>query len=136
MTPDKLRNTNMKNSENNVIDQHIGNKIRQARGVAKISQTALANALGITFQQVQKYEKGTNRVASSTLLRICEATGLHFSFFLVDAPNCNLPDENSQDELAIGKALTSPGARDVLLAYANSDRVVQDAIRTLATQKA
>jgi len=51
----------------NPIDVHVGNRIRLRRTLLGISQTVLADALGLTFQQVQKYEKGTNRVSSSRL---------------------------------------------------------------------
>ncbi len=49
------------------IDQHIGRRVRERRIVLGLSQTALANGLGITFQQVQKYEKGFNRISAGKL---------------------------------------------------------------------
>ena len=55
-----------------LIDQHVGEQIRQCRVLAKMSQTALGDRIGVTFQQVQKYEKGQNRVSASTLLAIAE----------------------------------------------------------------
>lgn len=51
----------------------IGSRIRTIRVIRSMSQTELAEVLGITFQQIQKYEKGTNRVAASTLIIICQA---------------------------------------------------------------
>ena len=56
-------------------DIAIGATIRTLRKQAGLSQERLAAAIGVTFQQVQKYEKGTNRVAVSTLLAICHALG-------------------------------------------------------------
>lgn len=56
-----------------VVDRQIGELIRARRLAQNISQVQLAAALGLTFQQVQKYEKGTNRVAASTLMRIARA---------------------------------------------------------------
>lgn len=56
-----------------VVDRQIGELIRARRLSQNISQEKLAAALGMTFQQVQKYEKGTNRVAASTLMRIARA---------------------------------------------------------------
>lgn len=56
-----------------LIDRQIGALIRARRLSQNISQVQLAAALGVTFQQVQKYEKGTNRVAASTLMRIARA---------------------------------------------------------------
>lgn len=55
------------------VDRIIGAKVRQCRIERGVSQEKLAAYLGITFQQVQKYEKGTNRIALSTFFRICEA---------------------------------------------------------------
>ena len=55
------------------LDRDIGARLRNARIRRGLSQEKLAEALGITFQQVQKYEKGANRVACSTLLRACAA---------------------------------------------------------------
>lgn len=55
---------------NRQIDQVVGNNIRLRRRLLKLSQNELANRIGVTFQQVQKYELGRNRVAASTLLRI------------------------------------------------------------------
>jgi transcriptional regulator with XRE-family HTH domain len=49
----------------NPIDQHVGSRLRMRRMMLDMSQSGLGDALGITFQQVQKYEKGTNRVSSS-----------------------------------------------------------------------
>jgi ribosome-binding protein aMBF1 (putative translation factor) len=51
----------------NLIDVHVGSRVRTQRRVLGLSQEKLGNALGLTFQQVQKYEKGTNRVGASRL---------------------------------------------------------------------
>jgi transcriptional regulator with XRE-family HTH domain len=53
-------------------DQHIGARIRTHRMARKMSQTDLGQQLGITFQQIQKYEKGANRVSGSRLIQMCE----------------------------------------------------------------
>lgn len=55
------------------IDKRIGNNIRSARLAAGLSQTALGDKVGVTFQQVQKYEKGINRVSASTLYTLSQA---------------------------------------------------------------
>ena len=51
----------------NPIDRHVGSRVRMRRMMLSISQTKLGDALGLTFQQVQKYEKGTNRLSASKL---------------------------------------------------------------------
>lgn len=58
------------------VDKIVGRNIRIQRLAKGLSQTELANALGVTFQQVQKYEKGTNRVGSGRLLLISKALGV------------------------------------------------------------
>lgn len=54
-------------------DRAIGERVRRARKVRGLSQSQLGDALGVTFQQIQKYERGANRISSSALLRIAEA---------------------------------------------------------------
>lgn len=63
-------------------DNAVGARIRSARLAAGLNQTQLASAIGVTFQQLQKYEKGTNRVAASRLAAIARTLGLSPSAFL------------------------------------------------------
>jgi transcriptional regulator with XRE-family HTH domain len=65
----------------NPIDVHVGARIRLRRTLLGISQVALAEALGLTFQQVQKYEKGVNRVSSSRLVDIANALDTSIPYF-------------------------------------------------------
>ena len=65
----------------NPIDVHVGNRIRLRRTLLGISQTVLADALGLTFQQVQKYEKGANRVSSSRLFDMARVLDVPLSYF-------------------------------------------------------
>jgi transcriptional regulator with XRE-family HTH domain len=65
----------------NPIDVHVGGRIRLQRILLGISQMALAEAIGLTFQQVQKYEKGANRVSSSRLVDMANALGVSVSYF-------------------------------------------------------
>jgi len=60
-----------------VVDVVVGSNIRQRRRALKVSQEALAEAVGVTFQQVQKYERGANRVSASCLFEICRALKCH-----------------------------------------------------------
>jgi transcriptional regulator with XRE-family HTH domain len=71
----------------NLTDKHVGNRIRMRRMMLGLSQTALADTLGITFQQVQKYEKGVNRVGASRLLAISQTLGVSVSFLFEGAPD-------------------------------------------------
>jgi transcriptional regulator with XRE-family HTH domain len=67
------------------IDRHVGFRLRLARASRKLSQTDLAKASGITFQQVQKYEKGTNRVSASRLFEFATLLGVQISYFFEGA---------------------------------------------------
>ncbi|WP_375374126.1 helix-turn-helix domain-containing protein [Ensifer sp. ENS12] len=70
----------------NSIDVHVGSRIRLQRVLKGMSQTTLAEGLGITFQQVQKYEKGTNRVGSSRLQAIASILGVPVAWFFEEGP--------------------------------------------------
>ncbi|WP_075292889.1 helix-turn-helix domain-containing protein [Pararhizobium arenae] len=77
----------MQKREPNPIDVHVGVRIRTQRKLRGMTQVQLADQLGITFQQVQKYEKGTNRVGSSRLSRIAEVLGVQIPFFFEGDPS-------------------------------------------------
>lgn len=68
-------------SDANPIDIHVGKRVRVRRTILGMSQETLADALGITFQQVQKYEKGINRVSASRLFEISQVLGASINFF-------------------------------------------------------
>ncbi len=70
----------------NPIDIHVGSRVRLRRTMLGMSQEKLGEALGITFQQIQKYEKGTNRVGASRLQNISTILNVPVSFFFEDAP--------------------------------------------------
>lgn len=63
------------------IDRYVGSRIKGKRTGLRISQGNLGNAIGVTFQQIQKYESGANRVGSSNLYKISKALGVDVSFF-------------------------------------------------------
>jgi transcriptional regulator with XRE-family HTH domain len=68
----------------NPTDIHVGSRIRLRRNIIGISQEKLGDHLGITFQQIQKYERGTNRVGASRLQAIANVLGVPVSFFFED----------------------------------------------------
>lgn len=70
----------------NPIDMHVGSRVRLRRNMLGMSQEKLGEHLGITFQQIQKYEKGTNRVGASRLQAIASVLKVPVSFFFEDAP--------------------------------------------------
>lgn len=69
------------------IDRHVGARIRLRRNMLGLSQEKLAEGLGLTFQQVQKYEKGTNRVGASRLQHIAAILDTPITYFFEEGPN-------------------------------------------------
>ena len=65
----------------NPVDVHVGTRLRLRRQVLKMSQTHLGDLLGVTFQQVQKYERGSNRVGASRLWKISHVLNVDVGFF-------------------------------------------------------
>src|SRR6201996_5181096 len=87
------------------IDIEVGGRIRTRRTALGVSQTALAKALGLTFQQVQKYEKGANRVSASTLVRVARELGVSVGFLVGEAVDTSpkaSPDRSMDEAGAAG----------------------------------
>jgi transcriptional regulator with XRE-family HTH domain len=83
------------------VDVHVGQRIRQRRTQLGLSQTNLGQALGVTFQQVQKYEKGVNRVGSSRLAQLAEVLQVPIESFFEGAPG------NKVKRLKIGDSIVA-----------------------------
>ncbi len=66
------------------VDQHVGVKFKQARRQKRLSQTDIANAVGISFQQIQKYETGANRISASRLFELAQILEVSPAFFFED----------------------------------------------------
>lgn len=71
----------------NPIDVHVGSRVRLRRTMQSMSQEKLGDSLGITFQQIQKYEKGANRIGASRLQNISRVLNTPVAFFFEDAPS-------------------------------------------------
>ena len=86
MTPRNIKSSRGRTptGEPNPIDVHVGNRIRLRRTLLGFSQEKLATLLGLTFQQVQKYERGTNRVGASRLWDISRILDTSVNFFYED----------------------------------------------------
>ena len=103
-------------SASDPVDVAVGARIRLLRKVRGLSQQALAEAAGVTFQQIQKYERGSNRVSASMLARIART---------LDAPVSELFGETSEAGGAIDSVaalLVEPGALELLQAFAGLPR--------------
>ena len=75
----------------NPVDKYVGSRVRMRRIMLGMSQEKLGDALGLTFQQVQKYEKGTNRIGASRLQQISHILQVPVSFFFEGAPSSAAP---------------------------------------------
>jgi transcriptional regulator with XRE-family HTH domain len=125
----------------NAIDVHIGQKIRVRRVHLGMTQEKLANALGLSFQQVQKYEKGVNRVGGSRLQQISDALGVSPSHFFAGAPTGGKkaapPNEGELSQLEIYSFLATRDGTTLVRSYLAIEQIplgqaVIDLMRTIA----
>lgn len=72
---------NGSNGRHHIVDKEVGRRIRKRRQQLRISQTALGAAVGVSFQQIQKYERGSNRISSSTLYSTAQVLGVSITYF-------------------------------------------------------
>ncbi|MDX1485382.1 MAG: helix-turn-helix domain-containing protein [Alphaproteobacteria bacterium] len=70
----------------NPIDAHVGSRVRQRRMLLGMSQEMLGKAVGLTFQQIQKYERGINRIGASRLFTLSKVLNVPISFFFEEMP--------------------------------------------------
>jgi transcriptional regulator with XRE-family HTH domain len=101
------------------IDKQVGSQVRARRLALGMSQSKLADAVGLTFQQIQKYEKGTNRVSASRLQQFSNILGVPVPFFFESPSSPSQRKMNSAD-LAITNMsafLSSADGRDLMKAY-------------------
>jgi transcriptional regulator with XRE-family HTH domain len=78
----------------NPVDKYVGSRVRMRRIMLGMSQEKLGEALGLTFQQIQKYEKGTNRVGASRIQQIAEVLQIPVSFLFEGGPTCSPGKDN------------------------------------------
>ena len=90
--------TTLPRIERDGLDRHFGARIRELRERANFSQLELGRRLGVTFQQIQKYENGTNRVSAGKLFRLAEILGAEVAYFYDGVPN------NAEAPPVIGEA--------------------------------
>ena len=113
------------------VDIEVGRKVRALRLERSLSQERLAEALGLTFQQVQKYEKGANRISAGRLQRIAEILGVPTAAFFADTGALDAPAEKLCEVADAGAALR------LLRAYARiPSSSVKRALTTLAEELA
>ncbi len=90
----------------NIVDIHVGERVRTRRLLAGLSQDAFAGYLGVTFQQIQKYEKGANRISASRLYRIAKILDAPITYFFDRAGETDLPEDMSREGLELIRAFS------------------------------
>jgi transcriptional regulator with XRE-family HTH domain len=119
----------------NYIDVHVGNRIRMRRQIVGMSQEKLGELLGITFQQIQKYEKGANRISASRLFYTAKTLGVPVQFFFEDLPGLegNGGMAESRDEDSVMTALMNSDGVQLAKAFRDADSITKrKLIATLA----
>lgn len=105
------------------VDVHVGKRLRLRRTLLGMSQEQLAAAVGVTFQQIQKYERGSNRVSASRLYDVARVLGVEIGFFFEDIgsdvttgrPTQNLPEQAGLSEPAVPAFEADPLAKNETL---------------------
>jgi transcriptional regulator with XRE-family HTH domain len=87
----------------NPTDEHVGRRVRMRRKMLAMSQARLGDALGLTFQQVQKYENGTNRIGASRLEQISYILQVPVAFFFEGAPDASVSRRSHGSALSIAQ---------------------------------
>jgi transcriptional regulator with XRE-family HTH domain len=87
----------------NPTDKHVGSRVRMRRMMLSMSQQKLADGLGLTFQQVQKYERGANRIGASRLQQISHLLQVPIAFFFEGAPNASAPPGSNGSALSMAQ---------------------------------
>ena len=95
------------------VDSHVGKRLRTRRVGMRISQSDIGKKLGVTFQQIQKYENGTNRVGASNLFRLAGALDVPVAYFFEDLPKSDKSglSETGQDTFKHDKADSKTNAK-------------------------
>lgn len=127
----------------NPVDAHVGMRMRMRRQILKLSQEKLGDMLGVTFQQVQKYERGANRVSASRLWKLSQLLEVPVSFFfegLSGGVHAGHLAEGEQPEI-INDFINSPDGIELarIVARIKSPQVrkqIIDLARSLATHQA
>jgi len=102
------------------VDVHVGRRIRLRRTLLGMSQEKLGKGLGLTFQQVQKYERGTNRVGASRLYQLAKILNVPVAFFFDDMPAeiaGGVPSSIEPDQSQEYNPLSTPETREFVRAY-------------------
>ena len=103
-------------------DAHVGKRVKKRRNELGMSQSKLAEGLGLTFQQIQKYEKGRNRIGSSRLQMISDILGVPPAYFFVGLPEHKAVNGNAASPAYIGKFVASEDGMALIEAFRKISR--------------
>jgi transcriptional regulator with XRE-family HTH domain len=125
--PPRRRSRNASSAEGpDPVDAHVGARVRLRRTLLGLSQTELGRAIGLTFQQVQKYERGSNRISASMLHRIAGVLDVPISFLFDDmAEEMKLPPPGHDD------ILTRPESWSLLRHYYRVPNTLRQCVHDL-----
>jgi transcriptional regulator with XRE-family HTH domain len=115
-------------------DLHVGRRIRTRRRALRISQATLGGAVGVAFQQIQKYENGTNRIGAGRLQQIAEALDCHPAWFFEDAPAFPRGGRAAaqSDDFVLSAFLADAQASDIARRFAHLPPRIKRALAELA----
>ena len=113
----------------NPIDIHVGTRLRLRRTLLGLSQETLGEAVGITFQQLQKYERGANRISASRLFNLSQVLGVPVSFFFEDLSTGETPARRAATNEVDLEAMARRETLELVRAYY---RITDPAIRKRA----
>lgn len=103
----------------NPIDVHVGSRVRMRRMLVGLSQEKLGERLGLTFQQVQKYEKGSNRVSASRLYQMAQILGVPVQFFFEELP------EQAKGSFGSASGFAESAQETLIMDFINSSEGLQ-----------
>ena len=123
----------------NPVDRHVGERVRARRKQLGLSQDKLAEALGLTFQQVQKYERGVNRISASKLFEAAGALSVDVPFFFDGLPQSGADGVAEPDAPAFQALTLTPEDTELLTAFRSIPgkrmrRRVMELVRELAQE--
>jgi transcriptional regulator with XRE-family HTH domain len=113
----------------NPVDKHVGSRVRMRRKMLKMTQEKLGDRLGITFQQVQKYEKGTNRISASRLQQAAHILQVPIPFFFEGAPGKLNSDKSAPSPAYVNEFVSSSEGLRLIDAFIRIDKAQEPARR-------
>jgi transcriptional regulator with XRE-family HTH domain len=126
----------MKTKPPEPVDVHVGRRVKMRRMMLNLSQSDLGDKSGITFQQIQKYERGVNRVSASRLQEFSKCLGVPVSFFFDGLPSNGAKLKNAPEDLAQQLLVTREGI-DLVKAFVSiHDKALRRSIVTMVEELA